>query len=184
MSRVSYVKRHLSEEQVKDRIRTAPTTRCQQKWTIIYNALVDPRPASEIAKHTATSLRTVRQVIGDYNRMGEAAIHPRPKQRKNPSAYLSFDQETAFLESFNEPAKSGHLTTIQAIQEAFEAKVETQVAPSTIYRLLDRHGWRKLAPRPYHPQGDKADQKAFKQTFQTWFKPPYQIVQRKTNVPL
>jgi transposase len=172
MSRVSYVKRHLSEEQVKDKIATAPTARCQQKWMVIYNALVHPRPASEIAKHTATSLRTVHQVIADYNRMGESAIHPRAKQGKNPSAYLSFEQEATFLESFNESAKNGHLSTIQAIQTDFETIVGTSVAPSTIYRLLERHGWRKLAPRPYHPEGDKAAQEAFKQTFQTWFKQP------------
>jgi transposase len=172
MSRISSVKQHLSEKQVKDKIATAPTTRCQQKWMIIYNALVDPRAASEIAKHTATSLRTVHQVIADYNRVGERAIQPRARQEKNPGAYLSFEQEETFLESFNEPAKNGHLTTIQAIQTDFEAKVGTSVAPSTIYRLLERHGWRKLAPRPYHPEGDKVAQEAFKQTFQTWFKQP------------
>jgi transposase len=172
MSRISSVKQHLSEKQVKDKIATAPTTRCQQKWMIIYNALVDPRAASEIAKHTATSLRTVHQVIADYNRVGESAIQPRARQEKNPGAYLSFEQEETFLESFNEPAKNGHLTTIQAIQTDFEAKVGTSVAPSTIYRLLERHGWRKLAPRPYHPEGDKVAQEAFKQTFQTWFKQP------------
>ena len=57
MSRVSTVKPHLTLDEVKDKIATAPTARCQQKWMIIYNALVDPRPAIEIAKHTATSLR-------------------------------------------------------------------------------------------------------------------------------
>jgi len=178
------VKRHLSEAQVKAKITTAPTVRCQQKWLIIYNALVDPRPASAIAKHTATSLRTVHQVIADYNRAGESAIQPRTRPGKNPGAYLSFAQEATFLEAFHEPAKHGHLTTIQAIQTDFETKVGTAVAPSTIYRLLERHGWRKLAPRPYHPEGDKAAQAAFKQTFQTWFKQPLQTVQRRTNVPL
>lgn len=64
MSRVSTVKPHLTVDGVKDKIARAPTARCQQKWMIIYNALVDPRPAIEIAKHTATSLRTVHQVIG------------------------------------------------------------------------------------------------------------------------
>ena len=65
MSRVSPVKAHLTMDEVKDKIATAPTARCQQKWMIIYNALVDPRPAVEIAQHTATSLRTVHQLIAD-----------------------------------------------------------------------------------------------------------------------
>jgi transposase len=170
MSRVSYVKPHLSETEVKDKIATAPTARCQQKWMIIHNVLVDPRPASEIAKHTATSLRTVHQVIADYNRVGASAIHPRAKLAKSPRSYLSLEQEAAFLATFKASAVSGELTTTQVIQSAFESRVGTSVAPSTIYRLLERHGWRKLAPRPYHPEGDKAAQAAFKQTFQTWFK--------------
>jgi hypothetical protein len=41
MSRISYIKPHLSKEQVKDKIVTAPTARCQQKW-MITNALIEP----------------------------------------------------------------------------------------------------------------------------------------------
>jgi transposase len=109
-------------------------------------------------------------VIADYNRKGVAAIETKVRQGKNPRAYLTFEQEAAFLESFNEPAKSGHVTTIQEIHQAFETKVGTPVAPSTIYRLLKRHGWRKLMPRSNHPEGDKEAQETFKKTFQTWFK--------------
>lgn len=172
MARVSTVKPHLTEDEIKAKIATAPTARCQQKWMIVYNAFVEPRTASEIAKHTATSLRTVRQVIADYNREGASAIKERRKREKNPRAYLSFDEESAFLASFNDSAKNGHLTTVKEIHNAFEAKVDTHVAQSTIYRLLERHEWRKLAPRPYHPDGDKEAQETFKKTFPTWSKRP------------
>jgi hypothetical protein len=67
MLRVSRVLPHLSEEELKDKIATASSARCQQKWMIVYNALIAPRPAAEIAKHTATSVRTVHQVISDYS---------------------------------------------------------------------------------------------------------------------
>lgn len=172
MARVSTVKPHLTESEIQEKIATAPTPRCQQKWTIVYNALVDPRPALDIAKHTATSLRTVHQTIADYNREGAAAIRVRKNPEKNPRAYLNYEAESAFLATFDEPAKHGHLTTIQDIQTAFEEKVGAQVAPSTIYRLLERHQWRKLAPRPHHPAGDPAAQEAFKKTFPTWSKQP------------
>jgi hypothetical protein len=39
------------------------------------------------------------------------------------------------------------------------------VARSTVYRLLDRHGWRKVTPRPRHPKADPAAQAAFKPKF-------------------
>ena len=109
-------------------------------------------------------------MIADYNRVGASAIHPRAKLAKSPRSYLSLEQEATFLDSFNDSAVSGELTTTQTIQSAFESQVGTSVAPSTIYRLLERHGWRKVSPRPHHPERDKEAQVAFKQTFQTWFK--------------
>jgi transposase len=171
MSRVSYAKPHLSEEEVKAKIATASNARRQQKWMIVYNAMVDPRSATEIAKHTATSLRTVHQVIADYNRLGIAAIET-PGQGGRRNAYLSWEEEQSFLEPFIEPSSQGEITTIHTIHQAFEQKVGTTVDQSTIYRLLERHGWRKVAPRSYHPDRDKEAQQAFKKTFQTWFNQP------------
>ena len=40
-----------------------------------------------------------------------------------------------------------------------------------IYRLLERHGWRKISPRPHDAERDKEAQVTFKQTFPTWSKP-------------
>ncbi len=56
MARVSRVKPHLSEAEIKEKISTAKKFRQQQKWSIIYNAIVDPRPAAAIAKHTGTTV--------------------------------------------------------------------------------------------------------------------------------
>jgi hypothetical protein len=38
------------------------------------------------------------------------------------------------------------------------------VHQSTVYRRLPRHGWRKLLPRPRHPQADPEEQERFKKT--------------------
>jgi hypothetical protein len=46
------------------------------------------------------------------------------------------------------------------------AEVKHPVHNSTIYRLLDRHGWRKLVPRPRHPKANEREQAIFKKTFQ------------------
>ena len=64
----------LSAEDVQKKIKTAVSFRHQQKWLVIYEALVNPRTPAEIAQDTGTSIRTVHQVISDYNRLGESAI--------------------------------------------------------------------------------------------------------------
>ncbi|WP_235179993.1 winged helix-turn-helix domain-containing protein [Acidithiobacillus thiooxidans] len=38
------------------------------------------------------------------------------------------------------------------------------MALSTIYRMLARHGWQKLAPDTYHPQGDKERREVWEKT--------------------
>ena len=54
--------------------------------------------------------------------------------------------------------------TVAEIQQAYQEQLGKEVAPSTVYRLLDRHGWRKVVPRPRHPKADVAAQAAFKKT--------------------
>ena len=50
------------------------------------------------------------------------------------------------------------------IKRAFEAEVGHKVAKTTIYRMLDRHDWRKIMPRPRHPKSDTEAQEGFKKT--------------------
>lgn len=171
MVRVSRVEPHLTLEEIKQKIATSNHPRRQQKWLIVYNALVEPRPASAIALHTGTTVRTVHQVICDYNRMGVAAIETLGKGGRHNS-YLSLEEEAAFLEQFGGAAQTGSITTITQIHQAFEQLVGTEVDSSTIYRLLERHGWRKLTPRPYHPKGDQQQQEAFKKTLAHWSNKP------------
>jgi len=163
MGRVSRALPHLSAEALKQKFRTAKHFWQQQKWLVIYNALVDPRPADEIAKHTGVSVSTVHQVISEYNRYAEVAIET-PGRGGRRSSYLTVAAEKEFLSPFIAQAKQGNISTTAIIQSAFAQQVGTTVAASTIYRLLERHQWRKLVPRPHHPKADLDAQAAFKQT--------------------
>lgn len=61
MARVSRVVAHLSKFEIEEKIHTASNFKRQQKWRIVYNAPVDPRPAGEIAKHLGTTVRMVHR---------------------------------------------------------------------------------------------------------------------------
>jgi len=172
MARVSRASAHLSAEEVLQKIRTATNFRQQQKWLVVYNAVVDPRPAAEIARHTGTSIRTVHQIISDYNRLGAAAIETPGKGGRNNS-YISLEAETEFLSGFTEQAAAGVVTTITKIKQAFEELVGKEVDKSTIYRMLDRQEWRKRMPRPCHPEANPEVQEAFKKTFPHSCNKPY-----------
>jgi transposase len=164
-SRVTRAAAHFPLEEVKRRMKQDPRFWVRQRWWIIYNALVEPRKAEEIARHTGVSVTTVRRVISTYNRLGLAAIET-PGTGGRRHHYLTFEQERAFLQPFFARAERGEIATAEQIQRAFEAEVKHPVHISTIYRLLDRHGWRKLVPRPRHPKANPQEQAAFKKTFQ------------------
>ena len=126
-------------EEVKNRMRSDPCPLYRQRWLIIYNALAEPRKAEEIARHCGVSKATVHQLISTYNRLGVAAVETVGKGGRYHD-YLSVDQEREFLAPFFARAQMGELTTVGAIKRAFEARVGHEVAESTIYRLLHRHG--------------------------------------------
>ena len=80
--------------------------------------------------------------------------------------YMSMDQERQFLLRFLDQASHGGVLIVSEIRRAFETLVGYKVAKTTIYRMLDRHGWRKIMPRPHHPKSDAKAQKGFKKTAQ------------------
>ena len=49
-------------------------------------------------------------------------------------------------------------------RKAMEEKLGRTVPLATAYRLLHRHGWRKIAPRPKHPNNDPVAQETFKKS--------------------
>ncbi|MCK5555297.1 MAG: winged helix-turn-helix domain-containing protein [Alphaproteobacteria bacterium] len=51
---------------------------------------------------------------------------------------------------------------VRSIHKAHCAKLGKNIPLSTTYRLLHRHGWRKIMPRSRHPKANKESQAAFK----------------------
>jgi transposase len=77
-------------------------------------------------------------------------------------AYLSFEEEKEFLSGFFEVASRGEILVVSEVRVALEKRVGHRVAETTVYRMLDRHGWRKIVPRRRHPKTDKSAQEGFK----------------------
>jgi len=120
--------------------------------------MIDPRPAAEIARH-AECQRFVRQVIQQYNRQGEAAVSRPGKGRRN--CYLSWEQEQRLIESFKEKSAKGILLPPKKSSLPTSRKLDIKYI-KPIYRLLERHEWHKIVPRPKHPKEDSQAQEEFK----------------------
>ena len=66
IARVTHAAPHLSLAEVKNRMRTDPRADWRHGFLIIYNALVEPRSAEEIAQRCGVSKATVHAVISRY----------------------------------------------------------------------------------------------------------------------
>lgn len=119
--------------------------------------------AAQIAQLLGWSTATVHVIHSRWAKEGDAIFELRGRGGRRHQN-LSAEQEAQLLAPFIERATAGGMLKVAEIQQAYEQQAGKLVAPSTIYRLLDRHGWRKLVPRPRHPKADVAAQAAFKKT--------------------
>ena len=96
------------------------------------------------------------------------AVFEQPGRGGRYRAHLTLAAEEALLADFCFAAGQGGVVEAGPLRVADETQVEHPVAKSTLYRLLARHGWRKLVPRPYHPDASAAAQQAFKESSGAW----------------
>ena len=161
MMKVTHVKSHLSEDEIRAKIKETVGFWRVQRWLVILNAQVDPRPAKDIGLHTGLATQTVHNLISMYNRFGLKAIET-PGKGGCKHSYLSLEEEASFLKSFLDKAITGKIATANEIREALEKKLGHSVHKSTVYRMLKRHKWRKAVPRPFHVDSKKEEQESFK----------------------
>jgi len=152
---------HLSSEEVMERIKSTRGFRNIQKWLVIWNAIVDPRPAVEIANHTGMAKQTVHNIISEYNRKGPQVME-RPGRGGRRKAYLGWEEEEQILKGFEDMAITGQVATANDVKRALEEYIGHEVHKSTVYRIMKKHGWRKVVPRPSHVAKDKEKQDDFK----------------------
>ena len=69
-------------------------------------------------------------------------------------AAANLERESAILDKILTGSAQGGVIVIPALKPAFERALDKPVALSTLYRILARHGFRKLAPDTAHPQGN------------------------------
>ena len=67
---------------------------------------------------------------------------------------MSVAKEKALLAQFAKAAGAGEMLNIHDLKAAYEKAIGHPTSDSTVYKLLHRHGWRKLMPRPFRPKRD------------------------------
>jgi transposase len=117
--------------------------------------------SADAARAMGWSRSTVKIIQSRYLREGEKVLLGKGRGGKRYSN-LTGQEEEDLLSSFLEQARGGGVLVVGEIKAAYEKKAGKQVPKSTVYRMLARHGWRKIMPRPKHPKAEIGSQEAFK----------------------
>jgi len=104
----------------------------------------------EIASITGFHRSHVSNLIRKYFEEGLQAVSE--KHYLGNHRNMSIEEETMFLEQFREMAEQGHMLEIHEIRDAYEKKAGHRIGSAQVYRVLHRHGWRKVMPRSKHPK--------------------------------
>jgi transposase len=116
------------------------------------------KTSDKISEATGYHTAYVSAVVSNYVKNGIEAITGKHYggNRRN----MSYEEEAAILNPFLEKSQKGQLLVVSEIEAAYEKAVGHSISSGQIYRVLNRHGWRKVMPRSQHP--NKASDEAIK----------------------
>jgi len=88
----------------------------------------------------------------------------RPSWGGRRRASLTPQEESDFLARWQDESSAGSVLVASPLRAALAQKLGHPVAASVVYRMLARHGWRKVAPDTRHPKSDPPVQEEWKKT--------------------
>lgn len=109
-----------------------------------------------VSRRWACTLRT------RFARVARGEEAPLPKRGGRRRQNLPLEEEAEFLAPFLESAKAGGVLVVSPLRQALEVRLGRKLPLSSVYNLLHRYDWRKLAPDRRHPQSDPQAQEAWK----------------------
>lgn len=98
----------------------------------------------------------------DFIRSGGFGNRDKSQRGGRRRENMTREEETRFLAPFFEKATSGGILVVGEIKKALDEHLGRTTALASVYNLLHRHNWRKLAPDKSHPKSDAEVQKEWK----------------------
>jgi transposase len=151
----------LSDEELALWVQEAVDKPTYQKRLAIWLTHVGPFHAEKVADLLLVSKQAVWLWVGQYNREGPQGLS-REGRGGRRWAFLSWDQEEVFLAKVEKRATGGEIMSIKTLWPEVVKTIGHEVSLDYVYRLLHRHKWRKLSPRPRHVKANRHRQEEFK----------------------
>jgi transposase len=129
-------------------------------------AVLLPAMLGATLEQTAAALGVGRATVGRCQaKVRRRLTHPAqldPAWGGRRRAVMSEEEEEEFLQPWAESAADGGMLIVAPLRAALAQRLGRPVTHSIVYRLLARHGWRKVAPDTRHPKSDPLTQEQWK----------------------
>jgi transposase len=129
-------------------------------------AVILPALLGATLEQTAVALgvgrATVARLQVAFRKQSQAPSNAPRNWGGRRQSLLTLEEEREFLAPWIEQAKAGSMVVVSPIRAALAQKLKQPVKPSVVYRLLARHGWRKVAPDTRHPKSKPEVQEDWK----------------------
>lgn len=121
----------------------------------------DSRKSEDVGKETGYHKDSVNRLVSRYKAKGmHAVLNPRYGQN---SSYSSREKESEFLSRYEKRAAAGEVLEVSEIARDYCTFIGREMTLVGIYKMLHRHGWRKVMPRSRHEKkASEEDIRAFK----------------------
>jgi len=147
---------------------TLDDLRCAQ--AVLLPALLDAT-----LEQTAAALGVGRATVARYqSRLRERVARPsrpQPQWGGRRRAAMTLEQERRFLEPWAKLSAEGGMLVVSPLRAALAQELGHPVVPSVVYRMLARHGWRKVSPDTRHPKSDPVAQQEWKENSAACWQP-------------
>ena len=144
-------------------LRRSKTKADYQRILCIWLRAVFGMSSNQVGLAVGFSPSTVKKLWSQYFSGGEQVLIGKGRGGRR-RANLSLEEEEKLLVAFFDKANRGEVLVVNEVKATYEDTVGHRVPKSTVYRMLARHGWRKISPRPRHPKADPQRLESFKKT--------------------
>jgi len=132
-----------------------------QRFLCVWLRVEQGLSTKEIARVLGWNVNTIRITQRDFIAHGSKALVEAQRGGRRRQL-MSIEEEKQFLTAFEDLAGSASMLVANEIHAALEKRLGHKVHKTTVYRLLGRHGWRKVVPRAKHPKQNEEAVDAFK----------------------
>ena len=157
------IRPHLTVDELGMWVEDAPDRDTYRRRLAIWMTECGPYHAQQVAMLLQVSVGSVWRWVAQYNGDGPEGLERQGRGGRR-WALLSWAEEEQMLKQWHARAREADVLTAEHLHGHICQRTGHQVSLGYVYKLLARHGWRKLAPRPRHTKSTPQDQEAYKKT--------------------